>query len=241
MPNGSDKPSLSEDFRGASPRSRLRTAAALRDLFRAIAADAAALIRYSRGPPPSALASIAPWGISGLRTEDQPQFLLIRRPDEPQHSIAPYQGELIDLLQGVVEHGTGRGAALPGFAAGKMGTSQDFRDAWFIGFNDAPIVGVWVGNDDHSPMKSVTGGSIPALIWKRFMKEAGTTPTAMNQQPPAANEPANIANALGSTSFDALVDSAQCNIPVCELYYRSFRVSDCTYQPFWGARRYCER
>src|SRR5439155_16294001 len=84
----------------------------------------------------------------------------------------PYHKPLVELLQGVVKDGTGRAAALDGFAAGKTGTSQDYRDAWFIGFNDALVVGVWVGNDDNSPMKGVVGGTLPASIWKRFMTEA---------------------------------------------------------------------
>src|SRR5215470_5772796 len=95
-----------------------------------------------------------------------------------QHSLGQYQGELIGLLQGVVAHGTGRAAALKGFAAGKTGTSQDYRDAWFIGFDEQLVVGVWVGNDDHSPMKRVAGGSLPAAIWKQFIKQASPLATA---------------------------------------------------------------
>src|SRR5207248_2838704 len=78
----------------------------------------------------------------------------------------------------------GRAAALDGFAAGKTGTSQNFRDAWFIGFNDTLIVGVWVGNDDRAPMDRVTGGSLPAAIWKRFMVDAATF-MARDARPPA--------------------------------------------------------
>ena len=72
---------------------------------------------------------------------------------------------MIELLRGVVEHGTGQAASMPGGVAGKTGTSQGYRDAWFIGFTDELVVGVWVGNDHRSPMKGVTGGSLPARIW----------------------------------------------------------------------------
>ena len=72
----------------------------------------------------------------------------------------------------MVERGTGRAAALDGFAAGKTGTSQRFRDAWFIGFNEGLVAGVWVGNDDDTPMNNMTGGKLPALIWKDFMTGA---------------------------------------------------------------------
>ncbi|MET0295249.1 MAG: transglycosylase domain-containing protein [Phenylobacterium sp.] len=74
-----------------------------------------------------------------------------------------------DLLYQAVEHGTGRAARLPGAVYGKTGTTQDHRDALFVGFNDDLVVGVWVGNDDHSPMNGVTGGALPAQIWRDFV------------------------------------------------------------------------
>jgi penicillin-binding protein 1A len=74
------------------------------------------------------------------------------------------------MMQDVILTGTGRRAALPGRAAGgKTGTSQSFRDAWFIGFTADYTAGVWVGNDDDSPMQDVTGGGLPAQIWQRYM------------------------------------------------------------------------
>ena len=57
-------------------------------------------------------------------------------------------------------------------AAGKTGTSQDFRDAWFIGYTSNLVTGVWLGNDDNSPTKKATGGGLPVEIWSRFMKAA---------------------------------------------------------------------
>lgn len=79
---------------------------------------------------------------------------------------------LTNILQGVIERGTGKGARAKGFsrvAAGKTGTSDNARDAWFVGFTPNLVAGVWVGFDDNSPMK-LTGGAAAAPIWGDFMK-----------------------------------------------------------------------
>ncbi len=76
------------------------------------------------------------------------------------------------FLGATVNYGTGRGARLSIPTYGKTGTSQNYRDAWFIGFAGNLVVGVWVGNDDNSPMRRVTGGNLPARIWRDFMLQA---------------------------------------------------------------------
>jgi len=77
--------------------------------------------------------------------------------------------EMQDMLRGVVTHGTGTAAYIQGrFTAGKTGTTQDFRDAWFVGYAGGDIIAVWVGNDDNSPMNKVLGGGIPAQIFKQI-------------------------------------------------------------------------
>jgi penicillin-binding protein 1A len=80
--------------------------------------------------------------------------------------------EMKDMLRAVVTSGTGRGAALQVPTYGKTGTSQDYRDAIFIGFTDDLVVGVWVGNDDNTPLGQVAGGGLPARIWRDFMTQA---------------------------------------------------------------------
>ncbi len=79
---------------------------------------------------------------------------------------------LLQLLGGVVADGTGRAARLAIPAYGKTGTSQDNRDALFVGFAGDLVVGVWIGNDDNSPLRGVNGGGLPARIWRDFMAQA---------------------------------------------------------------------
>ncbi len=76
------------------------------------------------------------------------------------------------MLAQVINSGTGKKARLQRPAAGKTGTSQNFRDAWFIGYSADLVAGVWIGNDDMTPMKRVTGGGLPAVAWRDFMTSA---------------------------------------------------------------------
>jgi penicillin-binding protein 1A len=208
-------------------------------------------------------APVNPHGIAAIKTESGE--VSTDPSNAVQHSLGQLQPELIDLLRGVVEHGTGRAAALQGFAAGKTGTAQDYRDAWFVGFDDHLVVGVWVGNDDHSPMKNVTGGSLPARIWKDFLQQAEViatadsnpsapraTPSTVGQSTVGQSRDRTIASdqERGASASDASLAPApaetqsggQCNVAVCEQFYHSFRSSDCSYQPYWGGpRQYCAR
>ncbi len=95
--------------------------------------------------------------------------------------------DMTAMLYNVVLTGTGAAARLPAQeAAGKTGTSQDYRDAWFIGFTPHLVTGVWVGNDDNSAMRGVTGGRVPAQLWKQVMTvaEAGREPAALDRSAP---------------------------------------------------------
>ena len=86
---------------------------------------------------------------------------------------ARYAGMMNMMMKETLTTGTAHKAALPGWAAaGKTGTSQDFRDAWFIGYTGHLVAGVWLGNDDASPTKKITGGGLPVEIWSKFMKTA---------------------------------------------------------------------
>jgi penicillin-binding protein 1A len=79
---------------------------------------------------------------------------------------------LVEMMQGIVKFGTGKNANLPRPVAGKTGTTSDYRDAWFVGFVPQLVTATWVGNDDNSPMYKMTGGWVPALMWKEFMIES---------------------------------------------------------------------
>ena len=86
------------------------------------------------------------------------------------------------MMRETLLSGTGRKADIPGWeAAGKTGTSQDFRDAWFVGYTATLVGGVWLGNDDGTPTKKVSGGNLPVEIWSRFMRTAlaGTEPVPL--------------------------------------------------------------
>jgi penicillin-binding protein 1A len=97
--------------------------------------------------------------------------------------IDPRNVAMMDaMLHETLTSGTARRADLPGWlAAGKTGTSQDFRDAWFIGFTSRMVAGIWLGNDDNTPTRKATGGGLPVEIWSRFMKVAhqGVAPSPL--------------------------------------------------------------
>jgi len=118
------------------------------------------------------------------------RVLYKRKPPEPQRIIAEHVNrDLVAMMYGVVTSGTGRSASLVGHeAAGKTGTTQDYHDAWFVGFTADYVASVWVGNDDSSPMKTVTGGSLPAAIWRAVMTtaEEGLKATPLDKSEPQA-------------------------------------------------------
>ncbi len=116
--------------------------------------------------------SVWPYGIRTIKGTEG--TTLFRQPEEVYHRVVrPAQVDAMNnLLHAVVAWGTGKRADPGRPAAGKSGTSQDFRDAWFVGFTADLVVGVWVGNDDGKAMNKVTGGRLPAQIWRRVMTGA---------------------------------------------------------------------
>jgi penicillin-binding protein 1A len=120
-------------------------------------------------------AGVWPYGIVEIR--DNAGKVIFRRAGSGAGQVMSpeFAGVMNEMLSGVIGHGTGRTAALPRPAAGKTGTTQDYRDAWFIGYTADLVAGVWLGNDDNSPTNKVTGGSLPAQTWRRFMLAATRT------------------------------------------------------------------
>jgi penicillin-binding protein 1A len=95
--------------------------------------------------------------------------------------------DMLAMLWNVVVYGTGNASRLPGReSGGKTGTTQDSHDAWFVGFTTDYVTSVWVGNDDNSPTRGITGGTLPATIWKEAMlvAEKGLPPHGLDRSPP---------------------------------------------------------
>jgi penicillin-binding protein 1A len=111
--------------------------------------------------------------ISRVRTASGKQ-LYARKGSSNGRVIEPqYVAMMNTMMEETLSTGTARKAELPGWrAAGKTGTSQDFRDAWFVGYTPHLVAGVWLGNDDNSSTKKVSGGNLPVEVWSRFMKAA---------------------------------------------------------------------
>ncbi|WP_369720395.1 transglycosylase domain-containing protein [Bradyrhizobium sp. LLZ17] len=117
--------------------------------------------------------AVVPHVVTRIKTLDG-KLLYMRPADERNQVIEPrYVAMMNTMMRETLISGTAKKAEIPGWpAAGKTGTSQDYRDAWFIGYTANLVTGVWLGNDDNSPTKKATGGGLPVEVWSRFMKTA---------------------------------------------------------------------
>ncbi len=117
--------------------------------------------------------AVVPYIVTRITTRDG-KVLYERKGSGLGQVIEPTDlGAMNEMMRGVVAYGTGKAARIPGRdIGGKTGTTQNYRDAWFVGYTSGLIAGVWLGNDDNSPMQRVTGGSYPARIWKAVMEKA---------------------------------------------------------------------
>ncbi len=116
---------------------------------------------------------IMPYGIVRIRTVSGKVLYQRREPGLGRVMSEEHDADMTEMMMGTVIEGTGKAAALSGRpVAGKTGTSQDYRDAWFVGFSADYVTGVWIGNDNGASMKNATGGGLPARIFKAFMSDA---------------------------------------------------------------------
>jgi penicillin-binding protein 1A len=112
-----------------------------------------------------------PHGIRAIRGPDQPLYTRTINPPSATDNDR-VRAAMLDVLMAVTREGTARSARLAVPVGGKTGTTQENRDAWFIGFTPDLLVGIWVGNDDNTPTNNVTGGDLPATIWRDFVSRA---------------------------------------------------------------------
>lgn len=152
---------------------------------------------------------VHPYAIEEIRTLSGGDLVYNHDRDEPprkQIFDRDVVAQLNTMLQAVVLEGTGRAAQLDyTYSAGKTGTSSAYRDAWFIGYTGQYVTGVWLGNDDFTPMARVTGGSFPAQTWKAYMVAAHDTDNipqiaGLPVHPVQAAEQARIAAALAQNA-----------------------------------------
>ncbi len=139
-----------------------------------------------------------PHAINEVATHDGRQIYL-RQEEKPARILeADAVLKLTQMMEAVINQGTGRKARLPIFAAGKTGTTQNYRDAWFIGWTNKYVAAVWVGNDNEKPMNKVGGGSLPAEIWHDIMLTTlKDTPAGAPRYAPLATPAKNIGELIG--------------------------------------------
>jgi penicillin-binding protein 1A len=132
--------------------------------------------------------AIAPYVVERVGTRAG-RTLYQREPHDLGAIVEPrYVAMMNAMMRETIRAGTAQRAQVPGWqVAGKTGTSQDFRDAWFVGYTALLVTGVWLGNDDSSPTRRATGSGLPVDIWTRFMRTAhqGVAAAAL----PAQSEP----------------------------------------------------
>ncbi|MBV9456818.1 MAG: penicillin-binding protein, partial [Bradyrhizobium sp.] len=118
--------------------------------------------------------AVSPHVVTRIKTLEGGKVIYARQPDEANQVIEPRNVAMMDtMMEQTLISGTAKKAEIPGWqAAGKTGTSQDYRDAWFVGYTADLVTGVWLGNDDNSPTKKATGGGLPVEVWSRFMRTA---------------------------------------------------------------------
>lgn len=127
---------------------------------------------------------VEPYGIERIESSRGKVLYSASRPRITKVLSTDTAAVMTAMLRTVIEHGTGMAANIGRPAAGKTGTTDDYKDAWFVGYTPNVVIGVWVGNDDNTKMGGLTGGTVPALIWRDIMKVAAESVGSDNFQYP---------------------------------------------------------
>lgn len=139
--------------------------------------------------------AVTPYGLVELRLQGEADPLMGAAGGFGERVISEQAARYLTyMMSRVIQEGTGTRARIPGWeAAGKTGTTQAARDAWFIGFTADYVAGVWMGNDDNTPLTGVTGGGLPAEIWQEVMTRVhqGLTPAPLPMDIPTPKQPPN--------------------------------------------------
>ena len=148
---------------------------------------------------------VEPFGWEKLQLKKNKNEILMGKSEIPNMRVVNQETaqDLIFMMSEVTKNGTGKRAKFPDWEiAGKTGTSQSARDAWFIGFSKYYIAGVWIGYDNNTPLQGVTGGGLPADIWRNIMEEihSDLTPTPLVANRQNWNSGKNISNMVGEPS-----------------------------------------
>ena len=173
------------------------------------------------------------WEPSLIREIRLGDTVIWREPQLSHARVSPATAFLLTQgLRAVIARGTGRQADIGRPAAGKTGTSNDFRDAWFIGYTPDLCTAVWLGNDDHHPMQGVAGGSLPAQAWADFMR------IALRGHPPT-----DFTMPKGVSQVRLCTASGELALPTCPStvlrYLPSNRIPGPCQLHYWVTRRVC--
>ncbi|MFT0892543.1 transglycosylase domain-containing protein [Pseudochelatococcus sp. G4_1912] len=135
---------------------------------------------------------VVPWIIRDVKTTDG-KLVYQRQPNDLGRVVSEENVSMMNyMLHQVVTSGSGKRGAIPGYEiAAKTGTSQEARDAWYVGYTSGIVASVWLGNDNNSPTNNITGGTLPAEAWRAFMVEAlkDVTPKPLPGSPWSAGGP----------------------------------------------------
>ncbi len=152
--------------------------------------------------------AVIPYAIEKITTKSGKILYERAAPSMPELVDSDNVAALDEMLQACVSYGTGKRAALNQTVSGKTGTTQDYRDAWFIGYAGRMTTGIWMGNDDNQVMNKITGGNLPAQLWHDYM-QAAYTHEEQDTEPAYTNEQSGGFKHFLDNLFEGPVKSEQ--------------------------------